>query len=112
MNTTNQGWLGAGAVLAALGASLCCTLPLAVALLGVGSAALGARLEPFRPFFAAVMAVLLGIAFYRAYRPLDCAPDEACAVVPRRRRARTVLWIVAFVAIALLAFPYYAAWLF
>lgn len=112
MKTTNEGWLGAGALLAALGASLCCSLPLAVALLGVGSAALGARLEPFRPYFAAATAVLLGVAFYRAYRPVDCTPDEACAVAPRRRRARIFLWIVAFVAMVLLAFPYYAAWLF
>ena len=43
--------LGVGTVVAAVGASLCCIVPVAVVLLGVGSAALGAQLEPVRPFF-------------------------------------------------------------
>ena len=38
----SHGWIVAGAVLSALGASACCILPVAVALLGVGSAALAA----------------------------------------------------------------------
>jgi mercuric ion transport protein len=104
--------LGGGALLAAVGASLCCILPLAVAVLGVGSAALGAKLEPFRPWFAGLTVVLLGFALYRAYRPVPCAPDGLCAVPASRRRQRTVLWIVAAVALALMAFPYYATWLF
>ena len=41
--------LGVGTVLAAVGASLCCIVPIAVVLLGVGSAALGMQLMPFRP---------------------------------------------------------------
>lgn len=105
-------FLGAGAVFAAVGASLCCILPVAVALLGVGSTALGARLEPVRPWFAGLTVLLLGFAFYRAYRPVDCAPGEVCAVPASRRRHRILLWIVAIVAVVLMAFPYYASWLF
>jgi mercuric ion transport protein len=104
--------LSTGAVLAAVGASLCCILPVAVAVLGVGSATLGAKFEPFRPYFAAATALLLGFAFYRAYKPVECAPDEACAVPTNRRRYRILLWTVTIVAIALLAFPYYSTWLF
>lgn len=104
-------FVGAGAVLAAVGASLCCILPVAVAVLGVGSAALGAALEPFRPYFAGLTVLLLGFAFYRAYRQVACEPGEACAVPVSRRRHRAVLWIVALVAVALMAFPYYASWL-
>lgn len=103
--------LGAGAVLAAFGASLCCTLPIAVALLGVGSAALGAQLEPYRPWLAGLTFVFLGFAFYQAYKPVECEPGEACAIPASRRRHRIVLWIVALVALALMAFPYYASWL-
>ena len=47
----NKVLLGLGTVVAAVGASLCCIVPVAVVLLGVGSAALGAQLEPIRPFF-------------------------------------------------------------
>lgn len=104
-------FLNAGTVLAAVGASLCCTLPVAVAVLGVGSAALGTAFEPFRPYLAGLTVLLLGFAFYRAYRPVKCEPGETCAVPASRRRHRIVLWIVAIVALALLAFPYYASWL-
>ena len=102
----------AGALVTAVGASLCCILPVAVAVLGVGSAALGARFEPFRPYFAAATALLLGFAFYRAYAPVECAPGEACEVPANRWRHRILLWAVSVVAFALLAFPYYSAWLF
>ncbi len=102
----------AGALVTAVGASLCCVLPVAVALLGVGSAAAAARFEPFRPYFLAATVLLLGFAFYRAYEPVKCAPGEACAVPANRRRGRIVLWLVAIAALALVAFPYYASWIF
>ncbi|RMH21195.1 MAG: mercury transporter MerT, partial [Acidobacteria bacterium] len=88
--THNNLWLTLGTVAAAAGASLCCILPLAVAVLGVGSAALGAKLEPLRPYFSVLTLALLGYAFYRAYRPqnADCAPGESCAVPDNRRRQR------------------------
>jgi len=112
MDTTKQNsWLNVGAVLTAIGASLCCIVPIAVALLGVGSAALGATLEPFRPYFIAVTLAFLGFAFYQAYKPLQCEPGEACALEQTRRRNRIILWIVAVAAIVLMAFPYYASWL-
>jgi mercuric ion transport protein len=97
-----------GTVLAAFGASVCCILPVAVAVLGVGSAALGAKLEPLRPVFLVLTIAVLGSAFYRAYRAEPCEPGQACAVPSNRRRQRIVLWIVAAVALALTTFPYYA----
>lgn len=101
-----------GAILAALGASLCCILPVVVAVAGVGSAALGAKLEPLRPYLVAATAALLTYAFYQAYRRRECAPGETCAVPENRRRSRIVLWAVAAVATLLVAFPYYASFLF
>lgn len=111
-DTKKSAFLSIGAVFAAFGASLCCILPVAVAVLGVGSAALAAPLEPFRPWLAGATILLLGIAFYQAYKPVECAPGEACAVPANRRRNRIVLWVVTVVAVALMAFPYYASWLF
>ncbi len=104
--------LGAGALAAAIGASLCCILPILVAVAGVGSAALGARFEPFRPYLIVLTVGLLGFAFYQAYKPEKCAPGEACAVPASRRRSRLLLWMVAAIASALMTFPYYSAWLF
>lgn len=108
-------FLGIGTVLTALGASLCCILPVAVAFLGVGSAALGAKFEPFRPYFLVLTVGFLGFAFFREYRPRkaeDCAPGEICAVPEKRRRQRILLWLVAAIVLVLVTFPYYANWLF
>ena len=99
--------LGFGAVLTALGASLCCILPLAVALLGVGSAAVAARFEPLRPWMAGATVLLLGFAFYQAYRPEECKEGDECDRSARRRRQRTILWVVAVLALLLLTLPYY-----
>lgn len=111
-DTKKNLFLNAGAVLAAVGASLCCILPVVVAVLGVGSAALGAQLELFRPWLGGLTVIFLGFAFYQAYKPVECEPGEVCAIPASRRRHRIVLWIVAAVAIALMAFPYYSSWLF
>lgn len=111
MNERNTTWLGAGAVAAAVGASLCCILPVAVALLGVGSAALAAELEPLRPWMTGATLLLLAYAFYRAYRPEPCEPGESCAVPASRGRQRIALWLATVAALALLTFPYYSSWL-
>lgn len=109
---TGSGWLGAGALLAAAGASVCCVLPVVVAFAGVGSAAFGALFEPYRPYMIAATVLLLSFALYRAYRPqeVECAPGEVCEVPENRRRQRLLLWIVAAVAMLLLTFPYYIGW--
>lgn len=105
-------WLTAGTVVAAATASLCCILPIAVVVLGVGSAALGAAFEPLRPYFTAATITLLALGFYYSYRPQPpCGPDEACRVAEKRGRQRRILWIIAVVALLLVTFPYYVGWL-
>lgn len=102
-----------GALATALGASLCCILPLSVALLGVGSAALGAWLEPWRPFFVALTVGFLGYAYYRTYRQEPtCTPGDACNDGGDRRRPPIWLWLVTVLSLALVTFPYYVSWLF
>ena len=113
METTETRWLSFGAVFAAIGASLCCVVPVVVAFAGVGSAALGAYFEPYRSYLIGLTALLLGFAFYRAYRPqeTECGPGESCAVPDTQRQQRILLWIVTAVALALLTFPYYIGWI-
>lgn len=108
----NSAWVSLTAVVAAIGASLCCILPVAVVVLGVGSAALGAYLEPFRPYFIGLTVAFLGFAYYQAYKPsnVDCAPGQACAVPENRRAQRIVLWVLTAVVAALIAFPFYIIW--
>jgi len=102
-----------GGVAAALIASACCIGPVVLSLIGAG--ALGASavvLEPYRPWFIGATAVLIGSAFYSAYRPVppELCADGACA--PRSRRtARFLVWLAAIIAVVMLAFPYYIGWL-
>lgn len=91
-------------VLAALGATACCVLPLVLVTLGLGGAWMASlrSLEAFQPLFAAVTFACLGYAFYSLYiQPKRCAPDEVCASPAVLRRQRIVFWLVAVAIIAL-----------
>lgn len=105
--------LGVGTLVTAVGASLCCIVPVAVVLLGVGSAALGAQLEPVRPFFLGLTLLLVGIAFYQVYKPNKgyCEPGQSCAIPEAQRRQRIIVWLAAILAAVVAAFPYYMGWI-
>ena len=109
----NVKFLSAGAVAAAVAASICCFGPLALALLGLGGGALLSKLEPYRPYSLSVAGLFLGGAFYQSYRRSDdCEPGSSCERPASRRGQRFVLWIVAAVVALVAAFPYYSKWLF
>jgi mercuric ion transport protein len=97
---------------AALAASACCIGPVVFTLLGAGAlSAASLELVPYRPWFMAATALIMGIGFYSAYRPLpdECSTDGVCT--PRSRRAaRIVMWIAAVAAVVLVAFPFYIGW--
>lgn len=100
-----------GTMIAAIGASLCCTLPIVFALTGLSILGASAFFESLRPYFLAVTFGLLGLGFYYAYRPVPqeaCAPSSACAVPSKRRGARIALWAISALALAFAAFPYYS----
>ena len=96
-------------IVAALAASTCCIGPVVFSLMGAGAlSAASTKMEPYRPWFLAATAVMLGGAFYAAYRPLavDVCDAERCA--PRSRTmARLLVWIAAIVAALLITLPYY-----
>lgn len=95
-------------VLAALGATACCVLPLVLVTLGLGGAWMASlrSLEAYQPLFAAVTIACLGYAFYALYiQPKRCAPGEVCASPAVLRRQRIVFWLVA-TAILALGFSY------
>ena len=82
------------AVLAAGVASACCIGPVAFVILGAGAfGASLAVLEPYRPILLGLTAVLLGGAFYLAYRPASdcdaCSPASTAASHRSLRRRRT-----------------------
>lgn len=92
------GALGLGSLAAALG--LCCTVPWAVALLGVTGAVAFARLAFLLPYALIGAIVLLGVGFWWAYRrPVACV-DGTCTPASRRL-LQWIVWIAASIVGAL-----------
>jgi copper chaperone CopZ len=91
-----------GAMLAGLLTSACCWLPALLAAVGVGSAGLGAKFVPYRPFFAIGALALIGIAFAVTYRR---QPKEACCLTPTHKAQRFGLWVALVIVLASLGFP-------
>jgi len=106
--TNNRSMIAA--VIAAIGASLCCVGPLVLLALGIGGSWISnlAALEPYRPIFIGITLIFLFLAFRKLYLvPRQCAPDDACAMPSTLRNQRIVFWIATVLLIALLTFPYY-----
>ncbi len=93
--------LGSSLIVAVL-SSLCCLGPV-VAFLGLGSLGLAAFFESLRPYLLVITALLLGAAFYFAYRS-----DTVCEGGVCHKRGNTVLWIVTVLVVLLAVFPYYS----
>lgn len=105
--STESATLAAG-VTAALGASTCCVLPLALVSVGLGGAWIAQlrALERFWPVFVGIAVAAFAFAFYRLYlRPAPCAPDSACASPATRRRQRIAFWLTLVGAKALILAP-------
>ena len=101
-------------LLAALGASSCCLLPLGLFLVGVSGAWIGnlAALAPYQPVFVAVALACLAGGFFAVYRKpkvAACAEGSYCARPASDRIAKVALWSAAAVVAAALAFPYAAS---
>lgn len=89
------GALGLSGLALAFGA--CCTVPWAVAVLGVSGAVLLARMAFIQPYVVAATIVLLGVGFWFAYRR---RPAAACDVA-QQRHLRWTVWIAAVTVVAI-----------
>ncbi len=114
-------WIGAG-LLAAIVASLCCITPVLAVLGGLsGIASTFSWLDPLRPYLIGFTGIVLGYAFYNAYKP-KMEDDVECACEPARPaggdddspakknflNSKAFLWIVTGVSILMFAFPSYS----
>lgn len=104
-----------GSPLAAIGilvSSACCVGPLSIGLSWIGlststALAIESVAGPFRPVILVGSALLLGVSFYQAYRPLErCDPDAACAAPRSRRLQRIFTWSATTFFAVLLYFTY------
>ena len=100
-----------GAVFAAIAASLCCVVPLVLLLLGIGGAWVSTftKLEFLRPVAVTITLLFLGFTFWKLYMtPRTCAIDQPCAKPSTLKLQRIIFWVVTFVVLLLLSFPWYA----
>ena len=117
---------GAGGVVAAFLASLCCVGPLLFVSLGVG-AGLAGTFEPLRPIFGVLMIALLAAGFWAVYgrrlapAPVPHAHDGAasepgrapaggCVSPVRRSRDVAILWSATALALILWTLPTWSLW--
>lgn len=103
--------LATGSVLAAIGATSCCVLPLAFFFLGVSGAWIGnlTALAPYQPYFVAVAVACLAFGFWRVHRsPVACGPDGTCARPLPRRAVKRALWLATILVGVAIVFPYAA----
>ena len=119
--SSEKKWIGAG-LLAAVAASLCCITPVLAVLGGLGGiASTFSWLDPLRPYLIGFTAIVLGYAFFNAYKPkkegdLECACDPARPAggdeeSPAKKNflnSKAFLWVVTGVSVLMFAFPSYS----
>lgn len=113
-SNSGRGALVAGG-LAAILASTCCLGPLILIALGFSGAWIGnlTVLEPYRPIFIVGALISLFFAGRRIFRPAHaCELGQVCAVPRVRTTYRLLFWIVAFLILISLAFPYVAPYFY
>lgn len=104
-------WPLIGGIAAALAASACCAGPLVMVALGLGGAWIGnlTALEPYRPVFLALGAILLFFAHRKIYRkPANCEAGSLCAKPGTATGNRILFWIAATLVLFAALFPYLA----
>ncbi|MFB6098955.1 MAG: mercuric transporter MerT family protein [Salinibacter sp.] len=111
-NPSNAGtnWSLTAALGAALGASACCTIPLALVSLGVGGAWIGSltALAPYRWLFVVVAVGALGYAGYNEWR-LYRQPDCDCETIFSSATRRSLLGVGALAIATLVVSPWLIA---
>lgn len=101
------------ALFAAIGASVCCVVPLVLVLLGISGAWIAhlTALDSWRPWFVSATLLCLALAFWALYGPASrCRTDGVCVDPLVLRRRRRWLWLATALIVLLLLFPYAAGW--
>src|SRR3972149_7146049 len=96
------------AIVTALLASLCCITPVLAVLGGLGGIATTFTfLEPLRAFLIGLTVIVLGIAFYKAYKPKKATDIDCVCEVDEKHKfinSKKFLWIITAVSALLITF--------
>ena len=105
----------AGSVLAAVGASACCVVPMVLLSFGVTGAWLGNfnALYPYKPYLIGIALALLAARFFWVYRKRrECRENgTACPAAFSSRFNKEALWVSTALIATAIGLPYAAPWL-
>ncbi len=105
-----------GGVIGAILASSCCIVPLLFVILGVSGAWIGSltALEPYKPVFASLALVFIGLGFRQVYFKAGsaCDVDSYCAKPQSSTITKTALWISTVVVLLALTIDWWAPFLY
>lgn len=98
-----------GSIGTAILASSCCTVPLILAFLGLGSLGAASFLARYRLILLSAPFVFLGVAYYFTYRKKDesseaCCPEKSST---KNRASKIILWVVTVVVVGITVFAYF-----
>lgn len=104
-----------GSIFAAIMASSCCWLPFALLAFGISGAALSTIISRYRNAFLVISFVLLSVAFYFAYKPInnkeeneeECCRPQSTQKISLKTINRIMLWVVTSFIIAFAFLPLY-----
>ena len=103
---------GAGIIIASLLAASCCIGPAIFVVFGTSVGFMGSLsfFEPFRPYFLAVAAIMLGFSFWKLYlKKPDCDCEED---VRAKKIARVILWSGTILFLFALFFQNFLLWIY
>jgi mercuric ion transport protein len=111
-----KGWFAAGGVIGAILASTCCIAPLVLVTLGISGAWIGnlTALEPYKPYFAAVALVFIGLGFRQVYfkaKPA-CMAGSYCARPESSLITKSVLWLATVLVVLALTIGWWASFFY
>lgn len=109
-SSSSSNWSLGTAIGAALAASACCTIPLALVSLGIGGAWIGSltALAPYRWIFVTLAVGALGYAGYNEWQ-LSRRPDCDCETIFSSSTRRTLLGLGTLAVLALIVSPWLIA---
>ncbi len=95
------------AALTSAASSICCIGPLAITLLGVNGAILGAAIKPYRPYLLTAAFVLLAFAYWRLMKVPAGGEGASCSIRAMRLQ-KIVLWVGVVIWVAAVIIGYAA----
>jgi len=116
VSETNKNWIVG--IIAAIGASLCCIIPVLALIAGAGGIASAfSWLAPARPFLIGLAVIVLSFAWYQKLKPRKIQPECECetddlpagkTAKPKFIKSKAFLGLVTIFAAVTISFPYYS----